>query len=563
MKSAIIAIWEYIGINQGIGQRNTAILVRFFLSLTAMVLLYSVLFHYIMEMEGQEHSLLSGLYWTMVTMSTLGFGDITFRSDLGRVFSVIVLITGTVQLMIIMPFTFIQFFYQPLLQAQMRAKAPRELPARIRNHVIITEYTSITASLIERLNRTRIPYVILCSDLNTALEYYNQNLKVAVGEYDNPETYRKMRLSQARMLVAAGNERINAAAVLTLRETDEKVPVLSFAETRPGENILRIAGSSHVIDPLRILGETLAQRVSGGRIQSNIIGRFSDLCIAEAGIAGTSLPGKTLKQAELRKKTGIQVIGFWERGNLIPADSESIIKESHVMLIAATESQIRSFEAAYDAPESDSNNVIIIGYGRAGIAVADLLEKKGISFVIVEKEPVTVSRFEDRLIRGTATDTGILHRAGIEKASSVIITTHDDPTNIFLTIHIRHIRPDLQIITRADLETNISSLYRAGADFVMSLASTGSAAVLSYIRRNTVHMISEGLEAYRMKVPHSLAGKTIRESAFRKITGASIAAFESGEKTVLNPDPDTVFKDGDTMILIGSKDAEDRIRKTF
>ena len=51
-----------------------------------MFVVYSVLFHVIMEMEGQRHSWLTGLYWTLTVMSTLGFGDITFTTDLGRLF---------------------------------------------------------------------------------------------------------------------------------------------------------------------------------------------------------------------------------------------------------------------------------------------------------------------------------------------------------------------------------------------------------------------------------------------------------------------------------------------
>ena len=69
------------------GRRQTMLLLRFLLLLAGLVTLYSVLFHVIMLVEGQTHSWLTGFYWTLTVMSTLGFGDITFHSDLGRVFS--------------------------------------------------------------------------------------------------------------------------------------------------------------------------------------------------------------------------------------------------------------------------------------------------------------------------------------------------------------------------------------------------------------------------------------------------------------------------------------------
>lgn len=54
-----------------------------------------------MEREGQTHSWVSGTYWTLVVMSTLGFGDITFPSDVGRAFSVVVLLSGTIFMLVL------------------------------------------------------------------------------------------------------------------------------------------------------------------------------------------------------------------------------------------------------------------------------------------------------------------------------------------------------------------------------------------------------------------------------------------------------------------------------
>ena len=109
--------------NQSRQSNNLRLLIRFVIILAGMFVVYSVLFHVIMEMEGQRHSWLTGLYWTLTVMSTLGFGDITFTTDLGRLFSMLVMLSGVIFLLIMLPFTFIQFFYAPWLEAQSRARA--------------------------------------------------------------------------------------------------------------------------------------------------------------------------------------------------------------------------------------------------------------------------------------------------------------------------------------------------------------------------------------------------------------------------------------------------------
>ncbi|HPX31745.1 MAG TPA: ion channel, partial [Smithella sp.] len=90
---------------------NIRLLVKYLIAIIALITTYSILFHYIMAMEGQEHSWITGFYWTMVVMSTLGFGDITFTSDIGRLFSIIVLLSGVILLLILLPFVFIKFFF--------------------------------------------------------------------------------------------------------------------------------------------------------------------------------------------------------------------------------------------------------------------------------------------------------------------------------------------------------------------------------------------------------------------------------------------------------------------
>jgi voltage-gated potassium channel len=151
-------------------KRNLRLLLKFLLVLTIIVVIFSVLFHFIMLYEDRKYSWITGFYWTLTVMSTLGFGDVTFASDLGKVFSMAVLMSGIVFLLVMLPFTFIQFFYGPWLEAQSRARAPRELPENTSGHVILTNFDPITINLVEKLNQYNYEYAIIATDLQRALE---------------------------------------------------------------------------------------------------------------------------------------------------------------------------------------------------------------------------------------------------------------------------------------------------------------------------------------------------------------------------------------------------------
>ena len=110
---------------------NLGALLKFVAFLVALVAIYTVLFHVIkLNVEHEQHSWITGVYWTLVVMTTLGFGDITFSSDIGRLFSLVVLVSGVVFLLVMLPFLFIRLFYAPWLEARVRLRAPRGRPRR-------------------------------------------------------------------------------------------------------------------------------------------------------------------------------------------------------------------------------------------------------------------------------------------------------------------------------------------------------------------------------------------------------------------------------------------------
>jgi Trk K+ transport system NAD-binding subunit len=538
-------------------ERNVRMLVKFFLILMVMITTYSILFHFLMLLENQKFSWVTGFYWSLTVMSTLGFGDITFASDLGKVFSMIVLLSGLIFLLIMLPFTFIQFFYAPWLEAQKKARAPRELPPETNGHVILTSDDPITMSLILKLKQYHYNYALICEDIQQALELYDLEYKVMVGELSDPETYRRLQVQKAALVVANRDDVTNTNIAFTVREISKEVPIAANADLDDSVDILQLAGSTHVLQFTKLLGQSLARRVLRVNTRSNAIGNIDTLLIAEAPAMRTALVGKTLQQSRLRETTGITVVGLWERGKFEIPTAATRVESTTVLLLAGSAEQLKCYDEFIGGQHRVQAPVIVLGGGRVGRATAAALELADIDYRVIEKDDQLA--FNDNYILGSAADIITLKRAGIDKAQSIIITTHDDPTNIYLTIYCRKLRPDIQIICRANLDRNISKLHTAGADLVMSYASLAANTILNLLKPEGVLMLAEGLNVFRAGVHADLLGQTLAESGIRPQTGCSVIAINRDGAMINNPDPSLRFQSGDEMILIGTDHAEQKL----
>ena len=543
-------------------RRNFLLLIRFLVVFALLVATYSVGFHSLMAFEGQQYTWFTGVYWTLTVMSTLGFGDITFHTDLGRLFSTLVLLSGTVFMLILLPFTFLQFFWTPWIEAQNAARIPRRLQAGVTDHVIITQHDSLTRSLIERLKQFHYRYVLVIPDLDEAVRLQDEGLSVIAGDLDDPDTYTRACVDEAALVATTCSDQVNTNVAVTVRSVDEDVAIVAIADTPASVDILELAGCTRVLQLAEMLGESLARRISGGDALAHVLGEFDELLIAEATATRTPLVGKSLAEAGLRRMTGTSVIGVWERGRFESARPETVISDGTVLVLAATAEQIANYNRLLVIYNQSDEPVIIIGAGRVGLATARALERRGVDYRIVEQD---LARVQDdgKYVGGSAAELEVLQRAGIESAPAVVITTRDDDTNVYLAIYCRKLRPDLQIIARANDERNIGTLHRAGTDFVMSYASMGASAVANMLKGSSTLMIAEGLELFRLPVPEVLTRQSIAESSLRSLTGCTVVAVCGDDGMEVNPDPTVPLPKGVEVVLIGSVEGERKFLQLF
>ncbi len=541
---------------RGRARQNLKVLFLYFVFLTALILAYSSIFRYLMwNVEGREFSFIAGVYWAITVMTTLGFGDITFSTDIGYFFAAVVTISGVFFLLIILPFGMVSLFLAPWIEHRLRNTPTLELPITTHGHIVIFGLDSTTRLFTKKLDGRNMNFVIVTKDYDRALKLEEQEgLKVVYGSPTDAGVMRRLRVESALYVVANLSDPENANICLTLRSLCD-TPVVALAREPEHQELLRQAGASHVIAMPRILGRFLATRATTRGAMAHVLDTFGALQIAEIPVNGTPFAGMSLEQAQIRQKTGLSVIGLWKRGQLTIPNRDSILDDESIALLAGSSDQLKGLEKLIGDPDS-SDLIFVLGHGSIGCAAATFLERKPAPFVLIDQSENSRCHKHVPII-GDATSGTTLTDAGIENATGVIVTTNDDSTNVFLTLASRYMHPNIRIVARANDDENVDQLYAAGADFVVSNSSVGTSILMNLIDRKASVFLSEGMNIFKRRVPEALEGKQIIQSELRNALECSIIAlkYPNGHMDT-SPLPHTVLEPGINLLLIGSLEQE-------
>lgn len=547
-------------------RRNVSALLKYLAVLTGVIVVYSALFHVLMLYEGQKHSWLTGLYWTLTVMSTLGFGDITFQTDLGRSFSILVLASGIVLLLIVLPFAFIRYFYAPWLEAQIRIAAPRELPEGTAGHVIICAMDELAESLIGRFKLMQVPYVVIEPDPARAAGLHSDGVTVVTGERDSSAVYANCRAESARLVIANLADADNTNITLTVRERSAAVPIVALAEDKDAVDILELAGANQVIPVKHRLGAQLAARVSAGKPGAQVIGRYYDLLIAELPVQDTHLVGKSIRETRLREQTGLSLVGYWERGHLLPAHPDARLSASSIAVLAGTAEQMKGLDEMFSGEDVNGSPLIVIGGGKVGRATIRALKKRGLRVQVIEKDPglrPVLEKLADGVCIGDAAEIDVIRQSGIEQTPSVVLTTHDDAKNIYLAIYCRKLNPTCRIVSRIMHDRNLEAIHRAGADFVLGETALGVRSILAVMQSRELLIVGEDVDVFVVPVPDSLGGRTLIESGIGARTGMNVIGIQAGDDVVSSPPATARLDSGTRLLLLGTNQQREAFARAY
>ncbi|NLE73969.1 MAG: potassium transporter TrkA [Actinobacteria bacterium] len=582
---------------RGRARKNLKALLGYIVFLIVMIIVYALLFrHFMWRFEGREYSLIGGIYWTITAMTTLGFGDITFHTDGGHIYSMIVTLSGVFFMLIVLPFGAIRLFVAPWMEERLRYKPPLELPVGTQGHVVLCGWDSVTRTLADNLQAAGIEYVTIESDYQRVVQLDEEGVSVIYGIPTDAQVLTRARVDKAQALVANMSDTDNANLMLTTRSLCN-TPVVTMVTEAERVDLMQAAGATQTVALREILGGYLAVRATTRGAMSHVVDSLGDLLFAEIPAHGTPLCGQTLTEARLRSQTGVSVIGIWKRGRFTLPRPDTRITDEMVLVLVGEKRHLEILERLIGESSTD-DLVIVLGYGTVGRAAAGFLADNNVDYVLVDKDfeqiqPVNVcarppspsSGSEatgdatgrrvaaemaggllpaSHVVLGDASRRATLIEAGIREAHGLIVTTNDDGVNVFLTLACRQLNPHIRIVARANREENVSEIYAAGADFVVSHSSVGANILTNIIEGRKTVFLTEGVHIFWRPVPPELNGVTLAQTHVRAATGATVIAVQTGDSDPdLRVGPDTVLNTGSTLLMVGSPESETAFSKRY
>jgi CPA2 family monovalent cation:H+ antiporter-2 len=241
-------------------------------------------------------------------------------------------------------------------------------------------------------------------------------------------------------------------------------------------------------------------------------------------------------------------------------------------------------------------HVVICGFGRVGQNIARVLEQTGFEYIALDIDPYRIRvgrQAGDPVMYGDAGQPKVLENVGLGQASCIVISFANPEVALRILRSVRELRPDVPVLVRTQDDSKLEELQRAGATEVVPETFEASLMLLSHlllvlklpvlrvvrtvndIRSNRYGMLRQYFpaagapplddsHAFREELhsvilpPHAWAvGKSIADLSDRG-SRAAVSAVRRDGIVGREPDPDTIFKEGDVVVVCGTPEAVER-----
>jgi voltage-gated potassium channel len=301
-------------------------------------------------------SYLEALYMTVITLSTVGFGETRALSSSGRVFTIVLIVLGVSTVAYALS-SIGEYILNVRVGPRVRERRMMRAISKLENHFIICGFGRVGRSAYESLKEAKGEIVIIEKDNEQAEMPLALGLTVVIGDATIDETLKQAGIEKARgLMVCSGNDSDNLFIVLSARSLNPNLFIVARSVNAENENKMRRAGADRVVSPYKIGGRHMANLLSRPHVTDFLdvvtLDSGLELWLEELEIGETSvLAGKTVIEADLRRNTGAILIALLrgpERKTFIP-DEKMRLEVGDELIVLGTREQLLKLEELADS----------------------------------------------------------------------------------------------------------------------------------------------------------------------------------------------------------------------
>lgn len=324
---------------------------------TAIALLIILLVIGVIGFRFMSHyTWVDAFYMTVITITTVGFGEVQPLDDKSKIFTIFLILNSVVivgyALTIITEFILSKNNIEELKQKKMQKKIDA-----LNNHIIICGFGRNGKQAATKLLAHKQPFVIIEKNKEVIEKFEDENTPFVIGNANEDEILLQAGITRASTLISAlPNDADNLFVVLSARQMKNDLRIISRASQETSYEKLKLAGANNVILPDRIGGDHMASLVVVPDLiefidNLAIVGE-SNINIEEVQVEKLYDPKtgiKTIKDLDLRHKTGCTVIGFKDgNGEYIvnPEAELKLVPNSKVIVLGRPE-QIQKLNTVF------------------------------------------------------------------------------------------------------------------------------------------------------------------------------------------------------------------------
>ena len=324
---------------------------------TAIILLVLLLFTGIIGFKIiSDYSWIDALYMTVITITTVGFGEVQPLDPQAKIFTIFLILTSVIivgyALTIITEFIISKNDISELKQKKMQKKIDA-----LSNHIVICGFGRNGKQAAKKLLTHKRSFVVVESNKEIIDKHQNEDILFVLGNANEDEVLQLAGIERAECLISAlPNDSDNVFVVLSARQMNNTARIISRASNESSNSKLKLAGANNVILPDKIGGDHMASLVVVPDLLEfidnlSIVGSTSINIeeIAVEKLYNTSNI-KTIQDLDLRKKTGCNVIGYKdETGHytINPEANQKLVPNSKVIVLGRPE-QIQNLNNTYN-----------------------------------------------------------------------------------------------------------------------------------------------------------------------------------------------------------------------